>query len=823
MSSMPSKFSAKYSAWKCKLSFSVLTFVFCASGAWAAVPSVVIDSQQTLGGGYFQPQSLAVNGTNQNAVFIADTGNNQLAVLFEGVSIPFQPPGFTLSNPQAVALDAKGDLFVGDSPSGVGRVIELPADSNGNLTGTAQLVFTGAPLTDPISLAVDSAGTLFIGDYPPDTEQGVIYSLAAGGTTPQLLNITGLPSTLTPASLLRDSLNNLYIADNGNAQGSGGGVYIAPATGGAAQPVATQSFALFEPSGLALNPAGDLYILSQLGNGTGFNAGSQVIVIPAASPTTPYILPNTGNGISSSMGRDLTGNIDLLTLVAGSVVQLTSSPIDMGSTAVGQSGSPFLFNFEFNSPATLGGFQPVTQGDNSAELVNVGGGSCINGPHNNLPGGGPTVSPYFPYTCSESYKGSPRFPGTRNSAILVQGSGSTILASAPAYQFGLAGAEVTYPLNAATTATNLLQPQAIAISGLNRQVFVADTQAAKVYSISGLGGTTLTPVSTGAITLQGPSALALDGSGNLFIADFDLGEVIEVPITGQAPFVVNTGSLLQHPIAMAFDYLGDLYIGDAGSGGMSASSSNPGYVVKLPVGGTAFKFPVPGVPIVFPQALATDLYTNVVVIGDGGDLSGVGQVVYVLPDGSLAGTTPIDGVVDPTGLAFDPAETLYVLDGVANTVTVIPQNGSTPSLLPFDNSSLSGASALAISAGGQSFLIANVGQGSSNSLLRLNGNRSALDFGNVNVGNQGQPMTATETNIGNLDLTLQSINGAAAPFSILGSSTCAPGVSLFSSTSCSINAQFSPTSVGSTSDQITVDSDGYNSGVPILTLRGTGR
>src|SRR5450432_4250629 len=119
MSSMPSKFSAKYSAWKCKLSFSVLTFVFCASGAWAAVPPVVIDSQQTLGGGYFQPQSLAVNGTNQNAVFIADTGNNQLVVLFEGVSIPFQPPGFTLSNPQAVALDAKGDLFVGDSPSGV--------------------------------------------------------------------------------------------------------------------------------------------------------------------------------------------------------------------------------------------------------------------------------------------------------------------------------------------------------------------------------------------------------------------------------------------------------------------------------------------------------------------------------------------------------------------------------------------------------------------------------------------------------------------------------------------------------------------------------
>ena len=125
-------------------------------------------------------------------------------------------------------------------------------------------------------------------------------------------------------------------------------------------------------------------------------------------------------------------------------------------------------------------------------------------------------------------------------------------------------------------------PRRLAISGLNNNVYVADTQAGKVYSISGLGGSTLTPVSTGTISLQAPSALALDGAGNLFIADFNLGEVIEVPTaTGLAPSVVITpGGLLQHPIALAFDFLGNLYIGDAGPGGVECQHRQPGLCGK---------------------------------------------------------------------------------------------------------------------------------------------------------------------------------------------------------------------------------------------------
>jgi sugar lactone lactonase YvrE len=839
MSDITSKLSLKYSVRKRILfCFPVLALILCGSNAGAATaPAVVIDTQKILANGFNNPQAIAVNATNQGAIFIADTNNNQLVVVGNGYSFAFQPTGFTLNAPSSIALDAKGDLFVGDSPSNngtnSGRIIEMPADNTGNLTGAAQLVYSGGPLVNPVSLTVDSAGTLFIGDYPFSTGIGAIYSLAAGSTTLRPLNFTGLNSPFTPAALLRDSSNNLYIADNGNYNGSNGGVYIAPDTGGAAQQVATQSFVINQPSGLVLDSAGDLFILSLLGSGTGYNAGQQVVVVPGASPANPYILPNNGIGTSSSMALDGNGNLDVLDSGDGEIFQLNfANPTYLGNINVGQAGTPIQFNFEFNAPTTLNGFRIVSQGDVSTDVTAATGGNCTTGKHTNLPNGGPAISPFYPYTCLGNYQGSPVYPGLRNSSILVRGASATIIGSTNLYELGNAAAEITYPLNATTTASGLQQPQGLAISGLNKTVYIADTQAGVVYSTSNLGGSTLTPVSTGTIALQAPSAVALDGAGNLFVADFNLGEVIKVPTYagGPAPSVVIApGGLLQHPIALTVDYLGNLFVGDAGPGGVNAGTGNPGYVVKLAAGATIpVKLPMPpAVPLVFPQSLTTDPYTGYLFIGDGGDASGVGQVYVVTIDGSLGGPVALNNVTNPTGLSFDPAGSLYVLDGTANTITVDQIfDGSPQYLVNFDNSSLAAASAMAMSAGGQSFVIANIGSGSSNSLVYLNGNRSTLAFGGVKVG-QSSTLAATEYNIGNLPLTLASpyytTNGPNNAFSLSNSSTCGNNLTLQVGGSCSMDVVFTPVTSGQTTQQIMVDSNAYNSGTPILTVRGTGK
>jgi sugar lactone lactonase YvrE len=833
MSAMPSKFSAKYSAWKCKFSFSVLTLVFCASSAWGAAPAVVFDAQQTLGNGYNNPQSIAVskNGT----VFVADQVNNLIYALTTnlpalGTNATVNTGTFVLVSPQALALDANGDLFIGDSPTTGGRIIEVLGDGKGNLTTTANLVFSGAPLANPISLAVDSAGTLFIGDYPSSGD-GVVYSLASGGSL-QLLS-TGLSKTLTPAALLRDSSTNLYIADAGTgAKKSHGGVYIVPATGGVAEPVPTASFILNSPTGLAFDATGDLYILTELISSGNFNAGYQVVDIPAASPTTPYILPNAGIGNSSGIAVDPQGNVDMINLINPiSVIQLATSPVNMGSIAVGQVGtSVVLFNFEFNAPAKLTGWQVVSQGDVSNDLLQVAGGSCVDAQHTTLPGGGPTISPYYPYTCSESYQGAPVYPGLRTSSIQAKGVKPTILGSTPVYETGLAGVQVTYPLNVNTTAINLEEPEALAVSGLDAKVYIADFEAGKVYSVAGLDGADLAPVSTAPIAIQAPSALAVDGAGNLFIADFNLGELIEVPTaTGQAPSVVNTGGLLQHPIALAFDFRGNLYIGDSGSAGQGATAGAPGYLVKLPVGGAPFKMSTPAVQIIFPQALAADPISAALLVGDGGDLTGVGQLVQVSADGTTATVIPVAGVTSPTGMVYDQADDFYVLDGTANTVTVVPPaaSGVAPHLMEFANTTLVGASAIVNSSGGQGFVIASIGQGATNNLLHVNGNSSTLKFGNVTEGTGSQPLTATEYNIGNGPMAMSSpfytVTQPNAAYAILGSSTCDGSPTISPSGSCTINVQFTPKFIGYSTSQVKIDSSAYNTTTPTLSFQGTGK
>jgi sugar lactone lactonase YvrE len=827
----PSRFPAKDFISKRKLfCFPVVTLAICASTSWAQAPSVVITGQQSIGAISKGAQGIAIskNGT----VFIADTNNNQILARNPqtGVIAPVSTGGITLTFPTPLALDANGDLFVGDTPSGVGgRIVELTGDGKGNLTGAANTVFAGTPLTNPFALAVDSAGTLFIGDFPLDTGNGAIYSLASGGATLTHLSFSGLPTQFTPASFFRAG-TNLYIADNGTGT-SIGGVYVAPATGGNAQKIPTYSFTITYPTGIRLDAAGNIYILTDLTTGSGFNSGQQLVVIPAASPGSPYILPNSGILYGTDMQFDPAGNLDVVDYAGGAVVQLSQNPVNMGKNSVGGSGSPIQFNFEFNEATTLRGFRAVTQGDVSQEITQSTGGTCTNGRHTNLGTGGPTISNFFPYTCVENFFGTPTYPGVRASAIQVRGANTTILGSQPVYQTGLAGAEVTYPVNQRATATGLQDAQSIVISGLDKTVYVSDPGSRVVYSVAGLAGSTLTPVSTGAITLSAPYGLALDGAGNLFITDFDNAQLVEVPTTtGLPPSLVNTGGLLQHPLSVAFDSQGNTYIGDAGPAGHGAGFDNPGYVVKIPVGGSPFKMTIPSVPIAYPQALATDPITDALLIGDGGnfDNSGV-QVVQVSADGTTASVKPINNLTSPSGLAFDPAGQLYVADQFSNTIIVVPPTGDSH-LLTFNNSSLFQTLALGISAGGQSFVLANADNTDTN-LVFLNGNRSTAAFGGVKVGFQSQTLTATEYNIGNLPLTLSSpfytTNGVNAAFSVLGSSTCGNGSVLDSAASCDINLQFKPTTIGQTTQQLTVRSDGYNGGSgainpPILTLRGTG-
>jgi hypothetical protein len=166
-----------------------------------------------------------------------------------------------------------------------------------------------------------------------------------------------------------------------------------------------------------------------------------------------------------------------------------------------------------------------------------------------------------------------------------------------------------------------------------------------------------------------------------------------------------------------------------------------------------------------------------------------------------------------------------VLDGTARTITVAPSTGDSY-LVGFASSLLSAPSALASSAGAQSFVIADIGNGTSNSLVYLNGNNSLLAFGNVTRNTNSAAGMVNLYNIGNIAMKLTkpsyTLTQSPSVFSALSGFDCTNHLSLAPSTSCTGSLQFSPAALQTYTGQLLFTSDAYNSGMPVLNLSGTG-
>lgn len=182
------------------------------------------------------------------------------------------------------------------------------------------------------------------------------------------------------------------------------------------------------------------------------------------------------------------------------------------------------------------------------------------------------------------------------------------------------------------------------------------------------------------------TAVAMDPSGDLFIADLANDRVIEIPGHGGAsqgsPHVVNTGSYpLASPQGLAVDSAGDLFIADTGSN----------RVVEVPaVGGVAASGPATavntaGYTLSYAQSVAADPSGDLFIDGDSNF-----QVVEVpAHNGIAANGTPSEVntgsyTVAPNGvLATNPAGTLYIGDrGSADVVKVPAANGVAASGTP---------------------------------------------------------------------------------------------------------------------------------------------
>ena len=219
--------------------------------------------------------------TSGNITTVAGTGTAG----YNGDNIP--ATSAQLSDPEAVAVDGAGNLYIADRFNYRVRKV----DTSGNITTVAGTGTTGyngdgipastAQLNQPTGLALDGAGNLYIADFTGqrvrkvDTS-GTITTLAGNGTAGYIDNVAATSGEIAnPSSVALDSAGNLYIADSYNClirevtAATGTITTVAGTTTGAGTSAncgssgdggAATGAELSSPYGVAVDSAGDIYI-----------------------------------------------------------------------------------------------------------------------------------------------------------------------------------------------------------------------------------------------------------------------------------------------------------------------------------------------------------------------------------------------------------------------------------------------------------------------------------------------------------------------------------------------------------------------------------
>jgi len=153
-----------------------------------------------------------------------------------------------------------------------------------------------------------------------------------------------------------------------------------------------------------------------------------------------------------------------------------------------------------------------------------------------------------------------------------------------------------------------------------------------------------------------PYGVAVDGAGNVFIADTGNNQVVEVPASGGAQTTVVSG--LSSPYGLAVDGAGDLFIAESGNS----------RVLEIPAGCTSA-----ACQITVGTGLGNVL--SVAVDGAGDVFAGNGGQVVEVPAGCASAacqTTIATGLDEASGVTVDAAGDVFITDTFNSRVLEVP-------------------------------------------------------------------------------------------------------------------------------------------------------
>jgi sugar lactone lactonase YvrE len=639
------------------------------------------------------------------------------------------PLGTGFDAPMGIQADGSGNVYIGDNSAGTATV---PA--------TLRVIYAGGTNNPAANLiCIENSAASYCGSTPSLTA-GFVYTIAGSGNAGSSGKGAGLLATNAGVAFDRieglglDAHGNLYIMD----YGSHSEVAELNADTGILAFISADG----EPSSTAKYTVGDY-----CSNGTA--TGSGPTALDEYGDGCPAPQSNADNG-EGNIAIDASGNLYFADSGDSLLRKLTFNST-FSTTSVGSAAATQTLTFLLQTGSTgdtVSSVSPVTvstQGNTTgSEFTNAGTGDTCSS-STTLAGLTGSSTNTANSVCVVPVIFKPASAGARSGAVQISGtiSGSSQLLGT-VYLNGI-GNGAALAIDPGTSST---------LGAVSGPVGVTADAAGNVYIAYNNGTIYRTPKGGGAPVevasgLTTPHQLAIDGAGNLYVADSGTNEIVEFPGASSGSGITGTAivSGLTGPKGVAVDASGNLYIAETGS--VLLQSIDNGVQTEL---GSGFTTPV---------ALAVDSNGNVYVADTGlneiQELSiSDGAVTQQTTETLLSGTTPVSVAVDAAG-------DVYYGDSTGGEVVEIPLGGTTAAIA----SGFTTPVGVALDSGG-SLYVADSTSAAGISYF----NRTAATLPVIPDGRSGD---ATLTNIGNASygggIASNSDSNAATDFTFAAGSS----------------------------------------------------
>jgi streptogramin lyase len=538
------------------------------------------------------------------------------------------------------------------------------------------------------------------------------------------------------------------------------------------------------------------------------------------------------------------------------------------------SSAPQQVTVTMPSGGTISAIKVLTQGIPNSDFRDIGGGTCAVGQ---------TYS--AGHSCTVNVVLQPTYPGSHSGAVVLQGADGAL---GTQFVDGLSHGPLALIVPGVITTvagtgawiyredgvpaydTPIFLPMGVAVDAAGN-LFLSDSNNNRVRRVDGASGLISTVAGTGdpgfagdgslatSAKVSAPSALALDGAGNLYFADTGNNVIRRIDgITGIITTVAGTGTQqgytgdngpaiaakLNQPYGLTFDANQNLYIADTGnnvlrkvvlSSGTITTVAGTGVPAYLGDGGPAVAAqlntpwglsftPDGSIYIadlnnnVIRRISSSNIITTVVGTGTRGFSGDKGAASTALLNSPAAVTVDVAGNIYVADSGNNRVRKVNISSGIITTIagTVGDSNAGDGGVST--GASLYGPYALLLDGPGNLY----ISDMFHNRVKRISSKAVSLFYPDMRVNRISTTIypEALE-NDGNADLNLTTLSLDSNSTLDAATTTCFSGAVVTSANTCTLGVEFAPTTVGSPiSGSVTLLTDAANS-PGVIKLSGT--